>query len=78
VTLLVDDERPPFAFVMIEGTAEVSRDADDIDRVAPRIAERYDGPGSVEGFVRFAHEALGTLVRVKPSKIVALERVGEH
>jgi hypothetical protein len=78
VTLLVDDERPPFAFVMIEGTAEASRNADDIDRVAPRIAERYDGPDGVDDFVRFAHEALGTLVRVKPTKIVALDRVGEH
>jgi PPOX class probable F420-dependent enzyme len=78
VALLVDDERPPFAFVMIEGTAETSQDADDIDRVAPRIAERYFGPDSVEDFVRGAHEALGTLVRVKPTKILALDRVGEH
>ncbi|MGH9209075.1 MAG: PPOX class F420-dependent oxidoreductase [Acidimicrobiales bacterium] len=78
VTLVVDDERPPFAFVMIEGSAEASRDADDIERVAPRIAERYFGPDSVEDFVGFAHEALGTLVRVKPTKIVALDRVGEQ
>jgi PPOX class probable F420-dependent enzyme len=77
-TLVVDDETPPFAFVMIEGTAQLSRSPDDIDRVAPEIAERYDGPGGVEDFVRFAHEALGTLVRVKPTKIVALDRVGEH
>jgi PPOX class probable F420-dependent enzyme len=77
-TLVVDDETPPFAFVMIEGTAQLSRSPDDIDRVAPEIAERYDGPGGVEDLVRFAHEALGTLVRVKPTKIVALDRVGEH
>lgn len=77
-TLVVDDETPPFAFVMIEGTAQLSRSPGDIDRVAPEIAERYDGPGGVEDFVRFAHEALGTLVRVKPTKIVALDRVGEH
>ena len=78
VTLVVDDERPPFAFVMIEGTAEASRDAADIDRVAPRIAERYYGSDSVEDFVRFAHDALGTLIRVKPTRILALDRVGEH
>jgi PPOX class probable F420-dependent enzyme len=77
-TLVVDDETPPFAFVMIEGTAQLSRSPDDIDPVAPEIAERYDGSGGVEDFVRFAHEALGTLVRVKPTKIVALDRVGEH
>ena len=78
VTVVVDDERPPFAFVMVEGTAHTSSEAGDIDRVAPRIAERYDGPDSVEAFVRFAHEALGMLVRVQPTKIVALDRVGEH
>ena len=77
-TLVVDDERPPFAFVMIEGTAEASRNAADIDRVAPRIAERYYGPDSVEDFVRFAHDALGTLIRVKPTRILALDRVGDH
>jgi PPOX class probable F420-dependent enzyme len=78
VTLVVDDETPPFAFVMVEGTAELSRDPDEIDRVAPRIGERYDGPDGVEEFVRFAHEGLGLLVRVKPSRIVALDRVSEH
>jgi PPOX class probable F420-dependent enzyme len=78
VTLVVDDETPPFAFVMIEGTAQLSRSPDDIDRVAPEIAKRYDGPDGIEEFVGFAHEALGTLVRVTPTKIVALDRVGEH
>ena len=78
VTVVVDDEVPPFAFVMIEGTADLSRSPGDIDRVAPRIAVRYDGADGVEEFVRFAHEGLGTLVRVKPTKILALDRVSEH
>jgi PPOX class probable F420-dependent enzyme len=78
VTLVVDDETPPFAFVMIEGTAQLSRSPDDIDRVAPGIAERYEGSDGVEDFVRFAHDALGTLVRVTPTSIIALDRVGEH
>jgi hypothetical protein len=75
---MTDDETPPFAFVMIEGTAQLSRSPDDIDRVAPEIAERYDGSDAIEDFVRSAHEALGTLVRVTPTKIVALDRVGEQ
>jgi PPOX class probable F420-dependent enzyme len=77
-TLVVDDETPPFAFVMIEGTAHLSQSPDEIDRVAPGIAERYDGPDGVDEFVAFAHEALGTLVRVTPTRIVALDRVGER
>jgi PPOX class probable F420-dependent enzyme len=78
VTLVVDDETPPFAFVMIEGEARLSTSRGDIDRVAPEIAVRYDGPDGIEDFVRFAHDALGTLVRVEPTKIIALDRVGEH
>jgi PPOX class probable F420-dependent enzyme len=77
-SLVVDDETPPFAFVIIEGTAQLSQSRDDIDRVAPEIAQRYDGPDGVEDFVRFAHEGLGTLVRVKPTKILAFDRVSEH
>ena len=78
VTLVVDDETPPFAFVMIEGIAETSDRAADIDRFAPGIGERYDGPEGVDEFVRFAHEGLGLLVRVRPTRILALDRVGEH
>jgi PPOX class probable F420-dependent enzyme len=78
VTLVVDDETPPFAFVMIEGSAQLSRSPEDIDRVAPEIAERYVGSDGVEDFVRFAHDALGTLVSVTPTKIIALDRVGER
>jgi PPOX class probable F420-dependent enzyme len=78
VTLVVDDDTPPFAFVMIEGEARLSTSPGDIDRVAPEIAVRYDGPDGIEDFVRFAHDALGTLVRVEPTKIIALDRVGEH
>jgi PPOX class probable F420-dependent enzyme len=78
VTLVVDDETPPFAFVMVEGIAETSDRVADIDRFAPDIGERYDGPEGVEDFVRFAKEELGLLVRIRATKILALDRVGEH
>lgn len=78
VTLLVDDETPPFAFVMIEGTAVASRDVGDLEQVARRISQRYDAGVGTEDFVRFACEGLGMLVRVVPRRIVALDRVGEH
>jgi PPOX class probable F420-dependent enzyme len=78
VTLVTDDETPPFAFVMIEGTALASQDVDDIEQVARRISQRYDGGEGIEDFVRFAREELGTLVRVAPTRILALDRVSEH
>jgi len=78
VTLVIDDETPPFAFVMIEGTAVASRDVRNLEQVARRISQRYDAGEGMEDFVRFARDALGTLVRVAPTRIVARERVGEH
>jgi PPOX class probable F420-dependent enzyme len=78
VTLVVDDEVPPFAFVMIQGTAVASRDVGNVEQLAQRISQRYDAGEGMEEFVRFAREELGMLVRVAASRIVALERVGEH
>jgi PPOX class probable F420-dependent enzyme len=78
VTLVVDDEVPPFAFVMIEGTAVASPDVGNVEQLARRISQRYDAGEGMEEFVRFAREELGMLVRVAASRIVALERVGEH
>ena len=74
---MVDDETPPFAFVMIEGTAVASRDVGNLKQVARRISQRYDAGEGTEDFVRFAREELGMLVRVTPTQFVALERVGE-
>lgn len=77
VTLVVDVETPPFAFVMMEGSALASQDVADIEQVARRISQRYDAGEGIEDFVRFAREELGTLVRVAPTRTVALDRVSE-
>jgi PPOX class probable F420-dependent enzyme len=78
VALVVDDDNPPFAFVAIEGRAELTRAAHQIEPVARRIAQRYGDAADADDFVRFAQQDLGTLVRVRPDKIIALDRVGEH
>jgi PPOX class probable F420-dependent enzyme len=79
VSLVVDDEKPPFAFVRIDGIAEVSQARDDVRRAAAiEIGRRYGGAESVDEFVHFADTALGLLVRVRPTHVVALDRVGEH
>ena len=43
VSFSVDDQTPPFSFVMIEGTAEVAQepDKDELLKWATKIAERY-------------------------------------
>jgi PPOX class probable F420-dependent enzyme len=43
VSVCVEDDRPPFAFVRVDGVAELSEDPADLQRWATRIAERYMG-----------------------------------
>lgn len=43
VTLCVHDERPPFSFLVAEGTAETSEEPEALRRWAARIGGRYMG-----------------------------------
>lgn len=43
VAVCIDDDRPPYAFVMIDGHATVSTDPDEVLRVATLNARRYVG-----------------------------------
>jgi len=43
ISLCVDDERPPFSFVLLEGTAKLSDNLDEVQAWATRIAGRYMG-----------------------------------
>ncbi|MER5465683.1 MULTISPECIES: PPOX class F420-dependent oxidoreductase [unclassified Streptomyces] len=43
LALCVDDDQPPFSFVIIDGHAQVSEDASQVRDWASRIAARYVG-----------------------------------
>jgi len=73
IALCVDDERPPFAFVLIEGTAQVSRDPGELLAWATRIAGRYVGEDRAEAFGRRNAVPEELLVRVRPARVVALD-----
>jgi PPOX class probable F420-dependent enzyme len=72
VTLSVDDPHPPFAFVLVEGTAELITDPDVLLESATEIAARYVGPARAEDFGKRNGVPGELLVRITPSKIVAL------
>src|SRR5262245_23064944 len=72
VSICVDDDRPPFSFVMIEGLATISRDTDDLLAWATRIGARYMGDDRAEEFGRRNAVPEEMLVRVTPTKIVAI------
>ena len=71
VSVSVDDEEPPFAFVLIEGRAEVSEDAADLRYWATRIARRYMGEALAESYGERNSVPGELLVRVVPEKVIA-------
>jgi PPOX class probable F420-dependent enzyme len=77
LSLCIDDERPPFAFVVIQGTAEISEDPDELLRAATRIGGRYMGADRAEEFGRRNGVPGELLVRVRPAHVVAREGVSD-
>ena len=70
VSICVDDEAPPFAFVRVDGVAEVSEDLDEVRRWATFIGGRYMGPERGEEFGRRNGVPGELLVRVRPTRTV--------
>lgn len=75
VSICVDDDTPPFAFVVIEGIAEVSDDAATMLAWSTAIGGRYMGADQAERFGRRNAVAGELLVRVRPTHIVATRGV---
>ena len=70
VCLCVDDERPPFSYIQIEGTAVLSADSEALSYWSTRIAGRYMGEDLAEAYGKRNSVEGELLVRVTPTKIV--------
>jgi hypothetical protein len=77
VSFCVDNEVPPFAFVLVEGTAEVADGAEDLLYWATRIAGRYMGANRAEEYGRRNGVPGEFLVRVITAKVVAKKNVSD-
>jgi PPOX class probable F420-dependent enzyme len=71
VSLCVDDDRPPFSFVVVEGVAEISEDLDEVRRWASRLGGRYMGADRAEEYGSRNGVAGELVVRVRPGRIVS-------
>jgi hypothetical protein len=71
VALCVDDARPPFAFVLIEGTAEVSTEPGRLLRCATVIGGRYVGADRAEEYGARNGVEGELLVSVTPTRVMA-------
>jgi PPOX class probable F420-dependent enzyme len=72
LAMVVDLEEPPYGFVMIEGTATLSDDLEAMLPLSIAIAQRYVAPEDAETFGRRNAVPGELLVRVTPTKVVAL------
>jgi PPOX class probable F420-dependent enzyme len=71
VSLCVDEETPPFAFVVVEGTAAISEDPAERLYWATRIAERYMGSALAESYGKRNSVEGELLIRIQPTKVIA-------
>ncbi len=70
VALCVDDEVPPFSFIVVEGTAELIDDIEALKVWATRIAGRYMGSALAEQYGARNAVPGELLVRVTPTKVI--------
>jgi PPOX class probable F420-dependent enzyme len=77
VTLCVDDDRPPYAFVVLTGRAAISEDPGELRRWATELAGRYMGSGRAEEYGERNAVPGELLVRVRIDKIVAIGGVAD-
>jgi PPOX class probable F420-dependent enzyme len=71
ICLCVDDERPPFSFVIVDGKVDVSEDLDEMLVWTTRIGGRYMGAENADAYGRRNAVSGELLVRLRPTHVVA-------
>ncbi|MEV7078903.1 PPOX class F420-dependent oxidoreductase [Streptomyces sp. NPDC093516] len=77
VAVCVDDDRPPYSFVVLTGRARVSEDLDEVRRWATRIGARYMGEERAEEFGARNGVPGELLVRVTIDRVLAERNVAD-
>jgi hypothetical protein len=70
-SLCVDDDMPPFSFVIVQGPVTLSDDLDEVRTWAARLGGRYMGAERAEEFGRRNGVPGELLVRLRPTKFVS-------
>jgi PPOX class probable F420-dependent enzyme len=74
-SMLVDDERAPFAFVHMRGRVALSQDPAELLRTATEIAGRYMGADRAAEFGARNAVVDELVVRFRPERVIALTGV---
>ena len=75
--LCVDDDAPPYSFVIVEGTVKLTEDVDELVEWATRIGARYMGAERAKEFGRRNGVPGELLVRLTPTKVIGVDRVSD-
>jgi PPOX class probable F420-dependent enzyme len=70
VCVCVDDQTPPYSYVMVEGTATLSDNLDELRRVATAVGDRYMGADRADEFGARNAVPGELLVRITPTRVV--------
>lgn len=70
--LCADLEEPPYAFVQVQGNAELSEDPGELLRTATAIAARYMGAERAEEFGKRNGVPGELVVRLRPTRVLAV------
>jgi len=68
----VDLEQPPYAFVQVQGVAELSEDPAELIRTATAIGARYMGPERAVEFGQRNGVPGELVVRIRPHKVLGV------
>jgi len=77
VALCIDDDQPPFSFAIVEGTATLSRDPDELLHWATVISGRYMGDDQAEAYGRRNGVPGELVIRLRPTRITAQARMAD-
>jgi PPOX class probable F420-dependent enzyme len=73
----VDDERPPFSFVMLEGPVELSDDLDAVRKWATVVGARYMGEDKAEAFGERNAVPGELLAHLRPEKVTSAKDLAD-
>jgi PPOX class probable F420-dependent enzyme len=76
-SLCVDDDRPPFSFVVVEGAVQISADLAEVRKWATRIGGRYMGPARAEEYGDRNGVAGELVVRLRPERVFSAQDLAE-
>lgn len=73
----MDDENPPFAYALLEGTAALIDDPELLKVWARRIAARYMGPELAEAYGNRNAVPGELVVRLTPTKVIFKDKIAD-